>query len=138
MSHKVPETITVAADAANGASCAPASPHRKRKNWRSSGEHRAAIGMLTATKRDLQDFQEATTRAYELLRDGQWHSRDDIRAATGQDEGMRRVRELRQCGYIIETRRPTPERRTHEYRLVNPEETSVEQREAQTYAPVEA
>ena len=102
--------------------------------FRSSGEHAAAIGMLSAKPKDLADFQAATTRVYQLMRDGEWHTVHAIRVTAGQHEATRRLRELRQCGYQIERRAIRDGMRTQEYRLTNPDETTTEDREAQTYA----
>lgn len=109
-------------------------PGAAPRYFRSTGEHAAAIGMLGATPKDLTDFQHATQRVYELLKDGQWHTVHAIRAAAVQHEATRRLRELRQCGYQIESRLIRDGLRTHEYRITNPDETSTEEREAQTYA----
>jgi hypothetical protein len=44
---------------------------------------------------DLVDLGEGVRRAYELMKDGQWHSPEEIERVTGQREGLRRARELR-------------------------------------------
>jgi Zn/Cd-binding protein ZinT len=109
-------------------------PGAQPRYFKSTGEHAAAIGMIGATVKDLSEFQAATTRVYELLKDGEWHTVHAIRAAAVQHEATRRLRELRQCGYQIERRAIKDGLRTQEYRIVNPEETTTEQREAQTFA----
>jgi hypothetical protein len=108
-------------------------PGAAPRYFRSTGEHAAAIGMLGATVKDLTDFQHATRRVYDLMKDSQWHTIQEIRDAANQWEAGRRMRELRQCGYIIE-RESINKGRSHRYRLTNPEETSTEQREAETFA----
>jgi hypothetical protein len=60
-----------------------------------------ADGILTAD--DLASLTAAKRAIYELLRDGEWHSADEIRrVAGGQSEGLRRLRELRPYGIVIE------------------------------------
>lgn len=103
--------------------------------FKSTGEHAAAIGLFDAQPRDLSDFQAATTRVYELLRDGQWHDVNAIRAAAAQHEATRRLRELRQCGYVVERRPVADGRRTHEYRIANPEAITAEEAEKVAYFP---
>jgi hypothetical protein len=57
---------------------------------------------------------------YDLMRDGAWHDAQAIIEASGQREGMRRMRELRTIGYAIEERRVNGSREWH-YRLVSPQ-----------------
>lgn len=73
------------------------------------------VGVLN--ERDLGQFQEATKRVHELLRDGRWHSASEIYDVTGQRDGMRRLRELRQVGYRIERSRASEDSREWWYRL---------------------
>lgn len=108
-------------------------PGAAPRYFKSTGEHAAAIGMIGATVKDLTDFQHATRRVYALLKDGEWHTIQEIRDVAKQWEAGRRMRELRQCGYVIESE-PINKGRSHRYRLTNPEETSTEQREAETFA----
>jgi hypothetical protein len=81
---------------------------------------RARIGGgETLTKRDARDLNEAAQRIYELMRDGRFHTREEIERASGQLEGMRRMRELRLLGKI--EKRPIPgAKRAWTYRLVLP------------------
>lgn len=72
----------------------------------------------TATAKDLEDFQEATKRVHALLKDGRWHSATEIYEVTKQRDGMRRLRELRQLGYVIERSRPDESSREWHYRMV--------------------
>ncbi len=109
-------------------------PGAQPRYFKSTGEHAAAIGLFDAQVRDLTEFQQATQRVYALLADGNWHDVNAIREAAGQHEATRRLRELRQCGYIVERRPVADSKRTHEYRITNPDETSTEQREAETFA----
>lgn len=47
------------------------------------------------TEEDLKALNGATVRIYNLMRDGGWHRATQIIAASGQREGLRRIRELR-------------------------------------------
>lgn len=78
--------------------------------------HAAALGGLeTLTATDLVALHEGTIGVYRLMRDGAWHSATAIIAASGQREGLRRMRELRRR-YRIEKRRVGASREW-EYRL---------------------
>ena len=77
-------------------------------------------GSDTITEKDLEEFCAATRRIYDLMKDGEWHSPDQIRFVAGIDgqpasEGLRRMRELRKW-FLVERRR-TKSGRTYEYRL---------------------
>lgn len=65
---------------------------------------------------DLPALNEAVRRVLSLMRDGQWHSSEQIIAASGQREGLRRMRELRRWWDV--QRRRNGEPRDFEYRLV--------------------
>jgi hypothetical protein len=77
------------------------------------------IAFASMTERDFSGLQSACRRVYDLMKDGQWHTAQAIIDASGQREGMRRMRELRQIGYQVEERRETG-RREWQYRLVSP------------------
>ena len=77
------------------------------------------IAFASMTAADFAGLQSACRRVYDLMRDGQWHTAQAIIDASGQREGMRRMRELRQIGYQVEERRETG-RREWQYRLVSP------------------
>lgn len=77
------------------------------------------IAFTGMTERDFSGLQSACRRVYDLMKDGQWHDAQAIIDASGQREGMRRMRELRQIGYTVEERRETG-RREWQYRLVSP------------------
>jgi hypothetical protein len=51
------------------------------------------------------------------MKDGAWHTAQSIIDASGQREGIRRMRELRQIGYVVEQMRPEGSREWS-YRLV--------------------
>lgn len=70
----------------------------------------------TLSKADLKDLDAANRRVYALLSDGRWHTDAEVIAASRQREGLRRLRELRQIGIDIDTRR-LPGRRAYEYRM---------------------
>lgn len=78
------------------------------------------IAFASMTERDFSGLQSACRRVYGLMKDGQWHTAQAIIDASGQREGMRRMRELRQIGYQVEERRETG-RREWQYRLVSPQ-----------------
>ena len=69
------------------------------------------------TAEDIKDFGVASLAVYELMRDGEWHTRDEIIAASGVLSGMKRMRELRRT-YEIEKRKVVDKKRVYEYRLV--------------------
>jgi len=64
---------------------------------------------------DVPELTEATGRIRDLLLDGEWHDGLDIVVASRQMEGLRRMRDLRSMGFVIEKRRN--EKRRFEYRL---------------------
>lgn len=66
---------------------------------------------------DVADLNAAEMRVLNLMRDGRWHSADEIIRVAGQREGLRRMRRLRILpGVDIEMRRIS-ESRNYEYRL---------------------
>lgn len=71
---------------------------------------------------DLADFQEAQGKILNLMLDGDFHTKDEMRAVTGQDEAPRRMRQLRpildRLGYKIEVKRMEVPGRVYHYRLV--------------------
>ena len=77
------------------------------------------VSFASMTAADFSGLQSACRRVYDLMKDGQWHTAQAIIDASGQREGMRRMRELRQIGYTVEERRETG-RREWQYRLVSP------------------
>jgi hypothetical protein len=79
---------------------------------------RVAFASMTAA--DFAGLQSACRRVYDLMRDGQWHTAQAIIDASGQREGIRRMRELRQIGYTVEQMRPEGSREWS-YRIVSPQ-----------------
>ena len=75
------------------------------------------IAFTSMTPHDFSGLQAACRRVYDLMRDGEWHTAQAIIDASGQREGIRRMRDLRQIGYTIETDRPG-QGREFRYRLV--------------------
>ena len=75
------------------------------------------IGFASMTPHDFSGLQAACRRVYDLMRDGEWHTAQAIIDASGQREGIRRMRDLRQIGYQIETDRPG-DGREFRYKLV--------------------
>jgi hypothetical protein len=78
------------------------------------------IGFASMTPHDFAGLQAACRRVYDLMRDGEWHTAQAIIDASGQREGLRRMRDLRQIGYRIEQHRPDGSREWS-YRLVSPQ-----------------
>lgn len=76
---------------------------------------RASFASMTA--RDFAGLQAACRRVYDLMRDGEWHTATEVIDAAKQREGLKRMRDLRQIGYTIETDRPG-DGREFRYRLV--------------------
>lgn len=69
---------------------------------------------------DAVQLKAGTKRVLELMKDGQWHEADEICLAAGQNgiparEGLRRARELRRLGYLLECSKG--EGRSFKYRL---------------------
>lgn len=84
------------------------------------------VGILTPD--DLKDLKEGVFRVYNLMKDGNCHSPDEICLAAGKNgvparEGLRRMRELRKW-FVVEPMRlissgtGASTRRTWWYRLV--------------------
>lgn len=76
---------------------------------------RVAFASMTAA--DFAGLQSACRRVYDLMRDGEWHTATEVIDAAKQREGLKRMRDLRQIGYTIETDRPG-DGREFRYRLV--------------------
>ena len=77
------------------------------------------IGFASMTPHDFSGLQAACRRVYDLMRDGEWHTATEVIDAAKQREGLRRMRDLRQIGYVLEQHRPEGSREWH-YRLVSP------------------
>ena len=77
------------------------------------------IGFTSMTPHDFSGLQAACRRVYDLMRDGEWHTATEVIDAAKQREGLRRMRDLRQIGYVLEQHRPEGSREWH-YRLVSP------------------
>lgn len=74
---------------------------------------------------DLEDFSASEDRVFELMKDGAWHTPEEIEIAAGTPEqpargGTRRMRELRKKGCRIETMRSRENSRHFLYRISNP------------------
>lgn len=79
-------------------------------------------GWLVLNDRDLEELGEGTKRVFLLMRDGQWHTALQICRVAGTNgvpamEGLRRARELRQQGFVLDKKRK-PGTRQFMYRLV--------------------
>lgn len=82
--------------------------------------YEGSIGGTGLTLADFNDLSAAAQRVFDLLKDGQWHTADEILNVANQREGLRRMREIRQRGLVVETRRVEENKRAFEYRLVHP------------------
>ena len=76
-------------------------------------------GFESMTGLDFCGLQAACRKVYDLMRDGAWHSAQSIIDASGQREGLRRMRDLRQIGYTVDQMRPEGSREWS-YRLIRP------------------
>lgn len=59
---------------------------------------------------EIADLEAGTARVYEFMKDGDWHKPDAICLAAGENgvpamEGLRRMRDLRRFGIIVERMR---------------------------------
>ena len=76
------------------------------------------VSFASMTAADFSGLQSACRRVYDLMRDGEWHTAQAIIDASGQREGLRRMREVRDVlKFTIETDRPG-DGREFRYRLV--------------------
>lgn len=82
--------------------------------------YEGSIGGAGLTKDDFNQLSAAAQRVFELLKDGQWHTADEVLQVANQREGLRRMREIRQRGVTVETRRLDENKRAFEYRIVHP------------------
>lgn len=70
-------------------------------------------GILTL--KDIEELTGAVKRVFDVLRDGQWHTVEELQAVGGR-EATRRARQLRQHGLNVEVKR-FGESRDFRYRL---------------------
>jgi hypothetical protein len=73
-------------------------------------ELRKIGGEKFLNEKDLKAFGKAEKKIYELMCDLEWHSATEIINVSGQREGLRRLRTLRDKGLIIETKRESKSR----------------------------
>lgn len=78
-----------------------------------------ALGILDES--DLPRLIASEARVLDLMRDGRWHTPDEIRLAAGRNgrpasEGLRRMRNLKKQGFIIDKKR-VDDSMTFVYRL---------------------
>jgi hypothetical protein len=76
------------------------------------------VGILI--KQDLPSLSKAQRRIVVLMEDEHWHSATEIIEASGQREGLRRLRDLRSKGYTVNMERDG-ESREFFYQLLPPE-----------------
>lgn len=81
-----------------------------------SREIKALGGEGTLTEADLPSLGAAAERVLALLQDGQWHTATEVIRVSGQREGLRRLRQLRQAGHRIDAER-SGDSREWRYRL---------------------
>lgn len=80
---------------------------------------KALGGYKELTQKDIDDFSFAKKRIWELMKDGRWHTASSIIKASGQREGLRRMRDLRPY-FKIEKKHIGS--RQYSYRILNPKE----------------
>lgn len=83
-------------------------------------EYAQRLGFRDMSHKDMSELQEACHLVYAFMKDGAWHTATAVIEASGQREGLRRLRELAGVGFVVEKRR-LPGRREWEYRIVDPE-----------------
>ena len=69
-------------------------------------------------RQDYAALGSGRRRVFDLMRDGAWHTADEIRRVAQGSEGLRRLRELRRYGYDIQKQRLRAGSRMFIYRLV--------------------
>jgi N6-adenosine-specific RNA methylase IME4 len=95
----------------------PAPPPKEEFDGDFSNSHEALGGDdAPLNSQDLEDFKKGVRDVYALMRDGKWHTADEIRRLLGQSEGLRRMRELRRW-FEIEKVRQSEDSRLWSYRL---------------------
>jgi len=85
---------------------------------------KALGGAGVLTEKDLKDFSVACHKIVELMSDGRWHSKQEMRDVTGQDAALRRFETLKDYGYILESERVTEDHRLWRYRIVGKNSTN--------------
>jgi hypothetical protein len=93
-----------------------------QKNFTGDGKMESQIQMFESnsgiTGTDMKELSGGRRRVLNLMRDGQWHTAEEIRRAAQGSEGLRRLRELRDK-YNIKKRRMAEGSRHYQYRLVS-------------------
>tara|TARA_R110000824_G_scaffold294669_3_gene483061 strand:- start:1544 stop:1972 length:429 start_codon:yes stop_codon:yes gene_type:complete len=67
-------------------------------------------------KQDIPILYKGVQQVFDIMKDGKWYTIPQLRERTGQEGADRRMRELRQNGYIVDRRR-VGDSRMWEYRL---------------------
>ena len=98
----------------------PAAAAPPKTDWPATQAKRVAAlgGAGVLTTDDVPDLDAGCIRVLAFMRDHEWHSAESIIAASGQREGLRRMRELRRL-FAVERRR-VGGKRDWEYRLGEP------------------
>lgn len=71
----------------------------------------------TMTEKDATELKAGVREVLALMKDGQWHDAEKIIKVSGVRDGLRRMRELRAKGYVVEKKRLDRETRNWHYRL---------------------
>jgi len=79
-------------------------------------------------EKDIIAFSKAEQAIIEWMEDGEWYSATSIIEASGQREGLRRLRDLRNKGFNVERKRISHLREFY-YRLTSKEPIQTEQLE---------
>lgn len=66
--------------------------------------------------RDIRDFSKVQLALIEYMADGEWYAATTIIEWSGQREGLRRLRDLRSRGFVVERKRDKTGREFY-YRL---------------------
>lgn len=82
------------------------------------------LQFTTMTEADRTDLKKGVKEVLRLMEDRAWHTATDIIRASGQREGLRRLRELRKYSIKIEKRR-IGKSREWEYRYATDDTAGV-------------
>jgi len=66
---------------------------------------------------DFVDFDKAEKAVFNLMKDGNWHTASEIINTSGQREGLRRMRTLRQNPVVKEIAKKRTDKREWIYRM---------------------
>ena len=73
--------------------------------------------MIELKTEDFVDFDKAEKAIFELMKDGKWHSATEIIDHSGQREGLRRMRTLREKPIVKEIIKKRTDKREWIYKM---------------------